>query len=305
MNHKTVIIEAEESGQRLDKYLSMHLPEFSRNRVQQLIGQGCVKAADSIIKDASRKVKQGEIYEISIYPPENTDIIAVPTALNIVFEDEHLLVIDKPAGMTVHPAPGHVSDTLVNALLAHCGSSLSGIGGVIRPGIVHRIDKDTSGLLVVAKHDVAHHHLAEQLARRTLKRQYVAVVKGIPKPLSGTITGNIARSPVNRKKMAVVKSGGRHAVTHYKTEEVLSDSALVTCTLETGRTHQVRVHMTHIGCPLVGDPVYGRGSSKKFDFHRQALHAARIGFIHPISRKVMELSSPIPQDMQELIDRLK
>lgn len=301
---KIVVTEASDIGVRLDKCLAAHLPEFSRSRIQQLIETGCVKAEGRTITDSSLKVKQGDAYEIIPPPPETSKVKANPMALEVVFEDADLLVINKPPGMTVHPAPGHTEDTLVNALLAHCGDSLSGIGGVMRPGIVHRIDKDTSGLLVVAKHDTAHRHLAAQLAERTLKRQYLAVVKGVPKPLSGTVEGNIARSPTNRKKMAVVKSGGKHAVTHYRTEEILKESTLVRCILETGRTHQIRVHMTHIGHPLIGDPVYGR-AGKQFDFTRQALHAEQLTLVHPASGKVMEFHAGLPEDMQLLIEKLK
>lgn len=301
---KTVIIKPDDTGSRLDKSLSLHLPELSRSRIQQLINQGCVTSAGATITDSSRKVKQGEVYEITLPPPEESEIRAIQIELDIIFEDKHLLIINKPAGMTVHPAPGHTNDTLVNALLAHCQDSLSGIGGVTRPGIVHRIDKDTSGLLVVAKHDVAHRNLAAQIEKRTLKRQYLAVVKGVPKPLAGKIEGNIARSTVNRKKMAVVKSGGKTAVTHYKTEEVFGDSALVRCILETGRTHQIRVHLTHIGYPLIGDQVYGR-RGKSFDFNRQALHAVCLTLVHPVTNEVMEFTAPIPDDMLELLEQLR
>lgn len=303
MNHNVVVTEVD-AGQRLDKCLCAHLDHFSRNRIQQLIAQGCVKAEAVTITDASRKVKPGEAYEVTEDEAEPSTLAATAIKLEVVFEDNHLLVINKPPGMTVHPAPGHVEDTLVNALLAHCGDTLSGIGGVQRPGIVHRIDKDTSGLLVVAKHDEAHRNLAAQLAERTLKRQYISVVKGVPKPPSGKIEGNIARSPSNRKKMAVVKSGGKHAVTHYKVEEVFEGAALVRCTLETGRTHQIRVHMTHIGHPLIGDPVYGR-NGKEFNFHRQALHAVALILVHPVSRKVMEFAAPLPEDIELLLKQLR
>jgi 23S rRNA pseudouridine1911/1915/1917 synthase len=305
MNTKTFIeITASETGQRLDKCLTARLPEFSRSRIQQLLVQACVTAGGITITDANLKVKPGDIFVVDIPPAVPMTVSASDIPLTIVFEDKHLLVIDKPAGMTVHPAPGHHDDTLVNALLAHCGDSLSGIGGVMRPGIVHRIDKDTSGLLVVAKHDSAHRHLAAQLAERTLKRQYIAIVRGMPKPLSGTIDAAIARSPANRQKMTVVKSGGRPSVTHYKTEEIFENAALVRCKLETGRTHQIRVHLTHIGYPIIGDPVYG-GRGKVIAFPRQALHAANLTLIHPETGEEMEFSSPIPQDMQELLIKLR
>lgn len=302
MDSKYVIVEAANVGLRLDKCLALHLPEFSRSRLQELIANGCV-SVDVIITDAARKVKLGEIFTIKIPASKPAEIIHTPVPLAIIFEDDHMLVIDKPAGMTVHPAPGHTSDTLVNALLAHCGDSLSGIGGVMRPGIVHRIDKDTSGLLVVAKHDAAHRHLSQQLMERTLKRQYLAVVKGIPMLSSGKIEGNIARSVANRKKMTVVKAGGKVAVTHYRVEELFSEAALIRCTLETGRTHQIRVHLAHIGHPLLGDQVYGRKG--KIPFPRQALHACALMLTHPFTNRNMEFLSPVPADIQELLTLLR
>jgi 23S rRNA pseudouridine1911/1915/1917 synthase len=300
---ETVIIDLLDVGQRLDKCLASRLPDFSRNRMQQLIAGGHVTEGGVTITDAGHKVKLTEIYKIVIPPPAPLDLLPSNAPLCIVFEDENLLVIDKQPGMAVHPGPGHAHDTLVNALLAHCGDSLSGIGGVMRPGIVHRIDKDTSGLLVVAKHDAAHKHLAGQLAARTLKRQYLAVVKGVPKPPSGRIEASIGRSPVNRQKMAVVAKG-KPAVTHYNTVEAFKDAALLRCTLETGRTHQIRVHLSHISHPLVGDPVYGR-RGKAFDFQRQALHAALLVLLHPASGEKMEFSSGLPQDMERLLAGLR
>ena len=304
MQTKTVTIEEPDAGQRLDKCLASRLPEFSRSRIQQLLAQGCVRLGNATITDVTRKVKPGDRYSITPPEPVATHLRATATALNILFEDKDFLVIDKPAGMTVHPAPGHADDTLVNALLAHCGDSLSGIGGVMRPGIVHRIDKDTSGLLVVAKNDVAHRNLADQIVKRTLKREYLAVVRGAPKPAKGAIEGAIGRSRMNRKKMAVVKSGGKEAKTYYQTEEVLNGYALLRCQLDTGRTHQIRVHLTHIGHPLVGDPVYGRGG-KAIDFKRQALHATALTLHHPRTGKKMEFHSPVPQDMEELLALLR
>ena len=304
MNIHTVTIEAAGAGRRLDKALAALLPELSRSRVQQLLAQGCVSAAGATITDAARKVKPGESYTLAIPPAEPMQLMASDIALTIVYEDAHLLVINKPAGLTVHPAPGHANDTLVNALLAHCGTTLSGIGGVMRPGIVHRIDKDTSGLLVVAKHDAAHQHLSKQLAERSLKRQYIAIVKGVPKPSTGSIEGNIGRSHTNRKKMAVLKSGGRTARTHYKVEEVFKDAALLRLTLDTGRTHQIRVHLTHIGHPIIGDSVYG-GRGKTVDFPRQALHATTLVLIHPETGESMEFHAALPEDMRELVERLR
>jgi len=231
--------------------------------------------------------------------------------LPIVYEDEHLLVVDKPAGLVVHPAAGNRDGTLVNALLHHCGGSLSGIGGVARPGIVHRIDKDTSGLLVVAKHDKAHEGLAKQFADHSIDRRYLAIVSGVPRLAGDVVDAPLARSAHDRKKIAIVKEGrGKRAVTHWKRLEILKDAALVECTLETGRTHQVRVHMASIGHPLLGDPVYGRGKSvhrdllNQLDFKRQALHAAHLGFIHPVTKGRLSFDSALPSDMQELFTAL-
>ena len=317
-----IIATPEDSGQRIDKFLAGRLNELSRSRVQALIDQGHIHC-NGAPADASAKVKAGQIFTIIIPETEPSHILPQDIALNIIYEDAHLLVINKPAGMTVHPAPGHPDMTLVNALLAHCGSSLSGIGGVARPGIVHRIDKDTSGLLVVAKHDSAHHKLSEQLSTRTLGRTYLALVWGIPKKASGTITGNLGRSPSNRQKMAVVRSGGKEAVTHYKTLETFHDKiTLIECKLETGRTHQIRVHCAHLGHPLVGDQTYGQSTQSRLNgggykslnpearstllaFERQALHALKLHLIHPESEKEMEFSCPLPDDMQTLISVLQ
>ena len=231
--------------------------------------------------------------------------------LTIAFEDEHLLVVDKPAGLVVHPAAGNLDGTLVNALLHHCGGSLSGIGGVARPGIVHRIDKDTSGLLVVAKTDVAHEGLARQFAAHKIDRRYLAIVNGVPRTASGTVDAPLARSSANRKKIAIVGEGrGKRAVTHWKRLELLDEAALVECRLETGRTHQVRVHMASIGHALVGDPVYGSASKThrkiltELNFKRQALHAAELGFIHPVTKQHLAFTSPMPGDMQQLFTAL-
>ncbi len=290
----------QEAGQRLDKALTARLTDFSRNRLQQLIDQGCVRLGEMTITDAGRKVKQGEQYGVSVPDAAPCELVAADIPLTIIYEDADLLVIDKPPGLTVHPAPGHAQDTLVNALLSHCGDSLSGIGGVQRPGIVHRIDKDTSGLLVVAKNDAAHQHLSQQLSTRTLSREYYCIVKGMPVPPTGTIIANIARSAANRKKMAVVKGGGREAITHYKLLKNLNNAAFLHCQLETGRTHQIRVHLAHIGNPIIGDPVYGR-KLKGIDFPRQALHAAKLKLIHPRTGKEMQFESELPEDMQELL----
>jgi 23S rRNA pseudouridine1911/1915/1917 synthase len=267
--------------------------------------------AGALLRDPATKMKGGERLTVTV--PEATAPHNEPQdiPLDIVHEDDHLLVVDKQAGLVVHPAAGNLDGTLVNALLHHCAGRLSGIGGVARPGIVHRIDKDTSGLLVIAKTDKAHEGLAAQFAAHSIDRRYQALVTGRPNPLSGTVIAALARSPHNRQKMAVVAEGrGKHAVTHYKAQQLFDGATLVECRLETGRTHQVRVHMASIGNPLVGDPVYGRprGQLKpvldRLGFRRQALHAARLGFIHPVTSAALSFESKIPADMQELFSNL-
>jgi 23S rRNA pseudouridine1911/1915/1917 synthase len=256
-------------------------------------------------------VAAGEVYSIDLPPAVEAEAEAQDIPLSIVYEDEHLIVVDKPAGLVVHPAAGNLDGTLVNALLHHCRGQLSGIGGVARPGIVHRIDKDTSGLLIVAKTDQAHVSLAEQFKAHSIERVYAAIVSGRPTPSAGTVDTWIGRSDADRKKMAVQREGrGKHAVTHYRTVKPLRDSALIECRLETGRTHQVRVHMAHVGHPLIGDPVYGRAKKgfksilETMGFKRQALHAKILGFIHPASSVALSFESPIPADMQELLSQL-
>jgi len=257
------------------------------------------------------KAVAGGAYQVEIPEPRALHNEAQDIALEIVFEDDHLLVVDKPAGMVVHPAAGNFDGTLVNALLHHCAGRLSGIGGVARPGIVHRIDKDTSGLLVVAKSDVAHEGLGAQFAKHSIDRRYLAIVAGLPNPLNGSIDAPLARSSANRKKMAVVEAGrGKRAVTHYRIVTPLRGAALVECRLETGRTHQVRVHLASIGHPLLGDPVYGRPRQghrellKRLNFQRQALHAAELGFVHPVSKDNLSFKSAVPPDIQELFGAL-
>lgn len=304
-------IASEMDGWRLDRALATLVPTLSRERIKALISSGKVSNSGALARDPSAKAKVDAVYEIVIPEPAPAEAEAQDIPLEIVFEDEHLLVVDKPAGLVVHPAAGNLDGTLVNALLHHCAGRLSGIGGVARPGIVHRIDKDTSGLLVVAKTDPAHEGLAKQFADHSIERRYLAIVNGAPRPLSGTVDAPLARSPQNRKKVAIVPEGrGKRAVTHYRTLQPLKDAALVECQLETGRTHQVRVHMASIGHALLGDPVYGRTKPAHRDilrdlgFHRQALHAAVIGFIHPIDRKNCRFESKIPPDMQRLFSKL-
>jgi 23S rRNA pseudouridine1911/1915/1917 synthase len=257
------------------------------------------------------KVAVGQDYSITLPAPVALDAVAQDIPLDIVHEDADLIVVDKPAGLVVHPAAGNLDGTLVNALLHHCDGQLSGIGGVARPGIVHRIDKDTSGLLVVAKSDKAHEGLARQFKDHSIDRLYAAIVYGIPTPGSGTVDAWIGRSDADRKKMAVHREGrGKHAVTHYRVMERLRGAAMVECRLETGRTHQVRVHMAHLGHPLIGDPVYGRDRKgfksilETLGFKRQALHAKRLGFIHPVTEEPLAFDSPLPADMQELLSEL-
>ncbi len=310
MGEGKVITGMLEAGQRLDKALA-DASGLSRERVKALIAEGKVTLAGKTAKQASGKVTGCLNFAIEVPPPADAKASPQDIPLVIVYEDEHLVVVDKPAGMVVHPAAGNADGTLVNALLHHCRGQLSGIGGVARPGIVHRIDKDTSGLLVVAKSDVAHEGLARQFADHSLERAYLAVCNGHPQPPSGTVDERIGRSDANRKKMAVLpkdSSRGKHAVTRYKTLRKMDGCALVECRLETGRTHQVRVHLASIGHALVGDPLYGKPNRevrdvlKRLNFQRQALHAAVLGFIHPVTSDRMRFESDLPPDMEELID---
>lgn len=309
MTNGEVISGEIRAAARLDKALA-DACDLSRARIQALIADGQVSVDGVTLTSAKAKAAAGATFRIAM--PAALEPAARPQdiPLNIVYEDDHLIVIDKPAGMVVHPAAGNPDGTLVNALLHHCRGQLSGIGGVARPGIVHRIDKDTSGLLVVAKSDKAHEGLALQFRDHSIERRYLAVCAGHPRPQSGIITGRIGRSDSNRKKMALLpdtSSRGKHAVTHYKVLKLLNHCALIECRLETGRTHQVRVHAASIGHPLLGDPLYGRTPTqlrpilKDMSFARQALHAASLGFQHPVSGEWLNFSSELPADMQELI----
>ena len=302
-----VRLEPAHAGWRLDRALAAAVPTISRERLKALIRSGAVEARGTPVRDPAIKVKGDENLRVAVPTPKPAHNEPQDIPLTILFEDEHLLVVDKPAGLVVHPAAGNFDGTLVNALLHHCAGKLSGIGGVARPGIVHRIDKDTSGLLVVAKTDVAHEGLAKQFAAHSIDRRYLAIVNGTPKATTGTVDAPLARSAANRKKIAIVEGvRGKRAVTHWKRLEMLRGAALVECRLETGRTHQVRVHMASIGHPLVGDPVYGRSGKahgkllKDIGFNRQALHAAELGFTHPVTKRQLSFSSPMPPDMQEL-----
>jgi len=298
-------------GARLDRALAALVPDLSRERVKALILAGHVRGpGGQPANDPALKVKAQTAFALAIPPAAPAEAIAQEIALDIAYEDDYLIVVDKPAGMVVHPAAGNLDGTLVNALLHHCAGRLSGIGGVARPGIVHRIDKDTSGLLVVAKSDAAHEGLARQFKDHSIERRYLAIVSGIPVPPAGTVDRWIGRSDADRKKMAVQREGrGKHAVTHYRMLEALDRAALIECRLETGRTHQVRVHMAHLGHPLLGDPAYGRGGPHKalladLGFRRQALHAAALGFIHPVTSETLRFESPIADDMQQLFSHL-
>lgn len=321
MERLTVKAANEDQGQRLDKVLTRHAPQFSRARLQSLIEAGHVTASGKPVPGASHRVKAGDEFIVTVPPAQEAEPEAQDIALDIVYEDKDLLVINKAVGMVVHPAAGNWDGTLVNALLGHCGSELSGIGGVKRPGIVHRLDKETSGLMVVAKNDAAHHGLSEQLSSRSLKRVYEAIVWGNVTPAKGRIETNIGRSRANRQKMAVQEDGGKEAVTDYKLLEGFGlVASLVECRLQTGRTHQIRVHMAHIKHWLVGDPVYGRGTITRFlklhkvpektaealkEFPRQALHAARLEFVHPISQNKLKFTAEAPDDMKNLLKQLR
>ena len=307
----SVIVAPDMAGWRLDRALAALVPTLSRERLKALISAGHVEDG-GLTRDPARKVRPDEAFTVSIPAPTPAHNVAQDIPLHIVFEDDHLLVIDKPAGLVVHPAAGNFDGTLVNALLHHCAGRLSGIGGVARPGIVHRIDKDTSGLMVVAKTDRAHEGLARQFANHSIERRYTAIASGLLLRDAGTVEAPLARSPQNRKKIAIVAEGrGKRAVTHYRLIERLKDASLIECRLETGRTHQIRVHMESLGHPLIGDPVYGRARPahaailKQLDFTRQALHAALIGFIHPVDRKKLAFESIIPDDLQQLFSALR
>lgn len=314
-----VLAAVDDVGERLDRFLAARLPELSRARVQALMRQGAVSAGGRTLEDPSAKVNAGEIL-ITLPEPEPATPIGQNIPLTVVFEDDDLIVVDKPAGLVVHPAAGHADGTLVNALIAHCGTSLSGVGGVARPGIVHRLDRDTSGLLVVAKNDVAHRALSAQFADhgRTgpLVRAYQAVAWGAPARPRGVIDAPLARSVKNREKIAVT-ANGREAITHWETLEDFGEASLLECRLETGRTHQIRVHLASIGHPLLGDEVYGahlrtkasrlggKAQNALASLGRQALHAAELGFAHPRTAKTLLFESPPPPDLAALIEALR
>jgi 23S rRNA pseudouridine1911/1915/1917 synthase len=314
--HHIVTVDDSMAGGRLDRVLAAALPTLTRSRLKALIEGRRVTLADrgTVVEEPSRKVKTGERFDVEVPPPEAATPEPQAIALDILYEDDDLLVLDKPAGLVVHPAPGNPDSTLVNALLAHCGDSLSGIGGVRRPGIVHRLDKNTSGVMVVAKNDATHHGLSRLFAAHDLTRMYQAVVWGAPKEPRGTIDAAIGRHPVDRKRMSVRTTSGRRALTEYWLEKRFGPplqplASLVGAKLGTGRTHQVRLHLSYIGCPVVGDPVYGRrrngvGPASLNSFGRQALHAAVLEFRHPRTRREMTFASELPQDMARLVAEL-
>ena len=304
------VIPSDAAGWRLDRALAVAAPTLSRERIKRLIAAGGVTVADVVMRDPAARAIAGAVCAIAVPEPTPAHNLAQDIALSIVHEDDHLIVIDKPAGLVVHPAAGNLDGTLVNALLHHCKGSLSGIGGVARPGIVHRIDKDTSGLIVAAKTDRAHEGLATQFARHSIDRRYLAIVDGLP-GAKGTVDAPLARSAANRQKIAIVDGPrGKRAVTHWQLVARLDRAALVECRLETGRTHQIRVHMASIGHPLIGDQVYGKSKTlyrpllERLGFRRQALHAAQLGFNHPVTGEKLTFESAVPADMQELFSEL-
>lgn len=314
----TIAATTEDAGARLDKFLGERIGTISRSRVKGMILAGLLTRNGTVTTDASETIQPGATYRLR--PPAS--LPATPQGeniqLSILYEDSYLLVLDKPAGLVVHPAPGNPDGTLVNALIAHCGDSLTGIGGERRPGIVHRLDKDTSGVMVAAKTELAHTRLSAVFAARDLDREYKAICWGVPNPSKGTIEGDIGRDPRDRKRMAVVTRNGKHALTNYRIMRNFGTSAaLLACRLATGRTHQIRVHLAHIGHPLMGDPVYLKrrpavakdlpqpARDLALDFPRQALHAETLGFSHPITGVAMRFSAPPPEDFQALKDALQ
>lgn len=295
-------VESEFAGQRVDKYISDSIDMVvSRTQVQSWIKEGCVEVNGAVVK-ANYKTEENDRIIVRIPKPAEAEILPEDIPLEVVYEDSDVIVVNKPRGMVVHPSAGHYSGTLVNALLHHC-TDLSGINGTLRPGIVHRIDKDTSGLLMAAKNDHAHQSLAGQLKEHSVTRKYIAVVHGVMQHELGTVDAPIGRDPHDRKLYAVTEKNSKHAVTHFTVLERLKEHTVLELKLETGRTHQIRVHMKYIGFPLVGDPAYGKSRDK--EMKGQALHAAVLGFVHPSTGEYLEFSAPIPEDMKDLLERLR
>lgn len=304
---RKLVVSDADAGLRLDQFLARSCPDISRSRLKALIVDQAVRVDGTTAVDPAAKVRVGQGIDLQVPAPSDPVPQGQAMDLEVVFEDDDVIVIDKPAGLVVHPAAGNPDRTLVNALIAHCGASLSGIGGVRRPGIVHRLDKDTSGLLIAAKNDAAHKGLASQFADHSIGRVYRAVVWGVPNPTEGEFEGAIGRSTRNRKKMAVVAEGrGKTALTRYKTLRRFGrDAALIECRLATGRTHQIRVHLSHAGCPIIGDRVYGRARSTSPPISRQALHAGFLGFRHPLTQTWLEFESELPHDFNDLLSWLR
>lgn len=302
MYSSKIVVTLEDEGNRIDKFLSEVLENITRNRIQNLLEDNNITVNDKPVK-ANYKIKENDSIIVTIPDAVDIDIKAEDIPLDIIYEDRDLLVVNKPKGMVVHPAPGHYTGTLVNAIMYHCGDKLSGINGKLRPGIVHRIDMDTTGLLVVAKNDYAHNHLANQLKEHSITRKYRAIVYNSVKDDDGIVDAPIGRNPLDRKKMAIVKNG-RNAVTHYRVLERLGKYTYIECQLETGRTHQIRVHMTSINHPLLGDNLYGPKNSS-FNLQGQTLHAGVLGFIHPTTGEYMEFEAELPEYFEKLLDILR
>lgn len=296
-------VSPEEAGVRIDKYLAEQLPDITRSYLQKLLKDGSVQMNGKPVK-TSTKTAAGAVIELTIPEPEEPEILPEDIPLDILYEDSDVILINKPKDMVVHPAAGHYTGTLVNALMYHCKGDLSGINGVLRPGIVHRIDKDTTGVLIVCKNDKAHNALAEQLKEHSITRKYRAIVCGNLKEDEGTVDAPLGRHPQDRKKMAIVRTGGKRAVTHYRVLERFGNYTYIECQLETGRTHQIRVHMASLGHPLLGDEVYGRVKSP-FKLEGQTLHAMVLGFIHPTTGEYMEFEAPLPEYFEKLLRKLE
>ena len=301
---RELYLTAENQGERIDRFLSTNLEDLSRSYIQKLVKEKGILVNGNPVK-ANYKVNAGDEICVQIPEPEPLDILPEDIPLDILYEDDDILVVNKPKGMVVHPAPGHYSHTLVNAVLYHCGSRLSGINGVLRPGIVHRIDMDTTGALVVCKTDTAHQSLAQQLKVHSITRRYRAVVHGNIKEDTGTVEGTIGRHPVERKKMAVNVRGGKEAVTHFKVLERFGNYTYIECQLETGRTHQIRVHLSSIGHPLLGDTLYGPKRCPFPSLQGQTLHAMVLGFLHPVKGEYMEFTAPLPEYFEKLLEKLR
>ena len=296
-------LTAEKSGERIDKFLGGTLEGLSRSYIQKLLKEGNITVDSKAVK-ANYKLSEGDQIEVLIPDPEILDVLPEDIPLDILYGDDDILIVNKPKGMVVHPAPGHPNHTLVNAVMYHCGANLSGINGVIRPGIVHRIDQNTTGSLLVCKNDHAHQILAEQLKEHSITRRYHAIVHGNLKADTGTVNASIGRHPTDRKKMSTKASNGRHAVTHYKVLERFGNYTYIECELETGRTHQIRVHMASIGHPILGDDVYGPAKCP-FHLEGQTLHAKVLGIVHPTTGEYMEFDAPLPEYFVELLEKLR